>query len=319
MGALTDLFSIGIYSTDRSYFHQERFHSTVPSVINNLSRCWSDPSSPPCRTSCPHFHSSPLPRPLRLTSHSTHRTSGLLRSLRVAHVAGTYNGYKYDFGCLCQEDLNDHCSTNNLNNYIQSLLSQYVRTLPTDPATSLTPLSSRNAAQSSHYPPMLNRRATGRADTHAVPLPKQLPAALNPSVTLLNARRTADAVLVGKPTRTETAAVHQAVLDPVQNVLQSSHVPLTYPTTSVVHPALPDISGAIPSVVHLVNPSRMARVSVPLARRNRLRTRRDIFQTVLPAGHTIHRLLPFRIHRDFEGGLHMYKQPTDDEWVWRLA
>lgn len=50
---------------------------------------------------------------------------------KCANVAGTYQGYKYNFGCLCDDDLDDFCTNNNINPYIKSLLSYYVsRTSP---------------------------------------------------------------------------------------------------------------------------------------------------------------------------------------------
>ncbi|OCF57756.1 hypothetical protein L486_05221 [Kwoniella mangroviensis CBS 10435] len=46
-----------------------------------------------------------------------------------ARVAGTYGHYKYDFGCICQDDVEQYCRDNgihwNLQNAMQSYISQY--------------------------------------------------------------------------------------------------------------------------------------------------------------------------------------------------
>ncbi|WWD19347.1 hypothetical protein CI109_103806 [Kwoniella shandongensis] len=45
-----------------------------------------------------------------------------------AKVAGDWFGYKYDFGCLCKDDVDEFASTNGIHSGIKSLISSYVST-----------------------------------------------------------------------------------------------------------------------------------------------------------------------------------------------
>jgi hypothetical protein len=44
-------------------------------------------------------------------------------------VSGIAYGAKFNFGCLCMDDLDDFCDNNNLNGYFKNILSNYVSLL----------------------------------------------------------------------------------------------------------------------------------------------------------------------------------------------
>jgi hypothetical protein len=46
--------------------------------------------------------------------------------LKCSLVAGKYAGHSFNFGCLCLDDVDDFCKSNNINSYIKLLLSNYV-------------------------------------------------------------------------------------------------------------------------------------------------------------------------------------------------
>lgn len=71
---------------------------------------------------------------LRAIEKRTSSTQSGWTKERCATVAGTYCGYKYNFGCLCLSDLDDFCGDNSINSYIQSLIVDYVSTPPLIPA-----------------------------------------------------------------------------------------------------------------------------------------------------------------------------------------
>ena len=52
--------------------------------------------------------------------------SSTTQSLTCANVAGDYYSWSYNFGCLCESDVDDFCGNNNINSYIQTLLEDYV-------------------------------------------------------------------------------------------------------------------------------------------------------------------------------------------------
>ncbi|WWC71279.1 uncharacterized protein I206_105232 [Kwoniella pini CBS 10737] len=45
---------------------------------------------------------------------------------QCARVAGSYGWFKYDFGCLCIDDLDEYCSDNGINSNIQSAMDAFI-------------------------------------------------------------------------------------------------------------------------------------------------------------------------------------------------
>ena len=78
---------------------------------------------------------------------------------KCANVASSFGSFRFNFGCLCQDDVDDFCRNNNINGYIKGLLNAFVsvqarasrgisaesRSTRTERATSTRPTPSRAA------------------------------------------------------------------------------------------------------------------------------------------------------------------------------
>ena len=226
------------------------------------------------------------------------------QSLTCANVAGSYRGYSFNFGCLCEGDVHSFCQSNGGGNYLENLLNQYVSakstpahprllvstvpdplalslfsTLAPGPATRPHPLTSRradarprstNMAPPSRTLPTPNPPVTAAAATlAALSNAKTTARALKPSATPDPALQTEDAVPVDRPMslRPNPVAVPMDVRAN-NNVPPSTPATPTRPTGSVARPASPDGRGTRPSVVLLVNlkMGRAETASAPVVR-----------------------------------------------------
>jgi hypothetical protein len=80
----------------------------------------------------PSTYASAFDFTLRALEKRTSSSTSGWTSETCATVAGTYCGYKYNFGCLSLSDVSDFCDGNKINSYIESLLNYYVSPPPHD-------------------------------------------------------------------------------------------------------------------------------------------------------------------------------------------